>query len=67
MVVKFGDHLIFAGSGSLSPSTTEFEGNLVLSDTDEAGTYAVKNIVVLTQASYDNLDPPNSETLYFII
>ena len=46
-------------------STDSFTGNVVLSDTDETGTSAVKNIVVLSQASYDALTP-NSETIYFI-
>lgn len=46
-------------------STDSFDGNIVLSDTDETGTSAVKNIVVLSQASYDALTP-DSETLYFI-
>lgn len=45
--------------------TDSFQGNVVLSDTDESGTSAVKNIVVLSQASYNALTP-NSETLYFI-
>ena len=48
-------------------STDNFDGNLVLSDTDESGTSAVKNIVVLSQASYDALTPnQDGETLYFI-
>ena len=48
-------------------STDNFDGNLVLSDTDESGTSAVKNIVVLNQASYDALTPnQDGETLYFI-
>ena len=46
-------------------STDNFDGNVVLSDTDESGTSAVKNIVVLSQASYDALTP-DSTTLYFI-
>lgn len=42
-----------------------FQGAVVLSDTDESGTNKVNNIVVLSQASYDALTP-NSTTLYFI-
>ena len=45
--------------------TDSFQGNVILSDTDESGTSAVKNIVVLSQASYDALTP-DSTTLYFI-
>lgn len=45
--------------------TDNFDGNIVLSDTDESGTSAVKNIVVLSEASYSGITP-NSETLYFI-
>lgn len=47
--------------------TDEHQGNIILSDITESGTYAVKNIVVLTQTSYDNLTTPDPETLYFII
>jgi hypothetical protein len=36
-----------------------------VSDTDETGTSAVKNVVTLSQASYDALTP-NADTLYFI-
>lgn len=43
-----------------------FQGSVVLSDTDETGTSAVKNIVVLSQASYNALGSKNSDTLYFI-
>lgn len=47
--------------------TDEHQGNIILSDTDETGTSAVKNIVVLNQASYDALTPnQDGETLYFI-
>ena len=42
-----------------------FTGEPVISDIDETGTSAVKNIVVLTEASYDALTP-NVDTLYFI-
>ena len=45
--------------------TDFFQGNVILSDTDETGTSAVRNIVVLSQASYDALTP-ESTTLYFI-
>lgn len=54
-----------AGGGNAVPAITEFNGNIILSDTDETGTSAVKNIVVLSQASYDALTP-DSTTLYFI-
>ena len=43
----------------------DYLGKVVLSDTDESGTSPVKNIVVLSQASYDALTP-DSETIYFI-
>jgi hypothetical protein len=42
-----------------------FTGEPVISDIDETGTSAVKNIVVLSQASYNALTP-DSATLYFI-
>ena len=45
--------------------TDSFQGNVILSDTDETGASAVRNIVVLSQASYDALTP-ESTTLYFI-
>lgn len=51
--------------GDASALITEFQGNVVLSDIDESGTSKVRNIVVLSQASYNALTP-NSETLYFI-
>ena len=57
MVININSHLY---------ETDEHQGNIILSDTDEAGTSAVKNIVVLSQASYDALGTKNSETLYFI-
>lgn len=61
MVINFNEH-----DARTQPSIgTAFEGNVVVSDTDESGTNAVKNIVVLSQASYNALTP-NSETLYFI-
>lgn len=47
-------------------STDNFDGNVVLSDTDESGTSAVRNIVVLSQASYNALGTKESTTLYFI-
>lgn len=47
-------------------STDNFDGNIVVSDTDESGTSAVKNIVVLSQASYNSLGTKDSSTLYFI-
>lgn len=46
--------------------TDSFQGNIILSDTDESGTSAVKNIVVLSQASYNALGTKDSNTLYFI-
>ena len=51
--------------GNANSFVTEFQGNVVLSDIDESGTNKVRNIVVLSQASYNALTP-NSETLYFI-
>lgn len=61
MTIKINGHDISAQE-SLG---TLFQGNVVLSDTDESGTSAVKNIVVLSQASYNALTP-NGDTLYFI-
>ena len=43
-----------------------FQGNVVLSDTDESGTSAVKNIVLISQANYNSLGTKDSDTLYFI-
>lgn len=43
-----------------------FQGNVVLSDTDESGTSAIKNIVAISQANYDALGTKDSNTLYFI-
>ncbi len=58
MVININSHLY---------ETDEHQGNIILSDTSETGTDAVKNIVVLTQAEYDALSPNyNSTTLYFI-
>jgi hypothetical protein len=57
MVVNINGHNVTNDDGYL--------GKLVLSDTDETGTSPVKNIVVLSQASYDALTP-DSETIYFI-
>lgn len=51
--------------GDSSAFVTEFSGNLIVSDIDESGTSKVRNIVVLSQASYNALTP-DSETLYFI-
>ena len=51
--------------GDSSALVTEFQGNVIVSDIDETGTSKVRNIVILSQASYDALTP-NSETLYFI-
>ena len=56
MDVKIGDTTAFV---------SEFQGNIVLSDINETGTSKVRNIVVLSQASYDALTP-DGETLYFI-
>lgn len=47
-------------------STDSFDGDIVVSDTSEAGTNSVKNIVVLTQAAYNALGTKDSNTLYFI-
>lgn len=47
-------------------STDNFDGNVVLSDTDESGTSAVKNIVVLSVASYNSLGTKDPNTLYFL-
>lgn len=58
MVININSHELTTDDG--------FQGNVVLSDTDESGTNAVKNIVVLSQASYDALATKNSDTLYFI-
>ena len=58
MVININSHLY---------ETDEHQGNIILSDTDETGTSAVKNIVVLSQASYEALNPnQDGETLYFI-
>jgi hypothetical protein len=63
MTIKINGHEISAQESS----GTEFIGNVILSDIDETGTSAVKNIVVLSQASYDALTPnQDGETLYFI-
>jgi len=43
-----------------------FEGTVVLSDVDEAGTSQIRNVVVLSQASYNALGTKDSNTLYFI-
>lgn len=43
MTIKLNGHDISIGGGL---GVTEFIGNAVLSDTDETGTSAVKNIVV---------------------
>jgi hypothetical protein len=58
MVININSHEVTNDDG--------FQGNVVLSDTDESGTSAVKNIVVLSQASYNALGSKNSDTLYFI-
>lgn len=57
MVININDHEVTNDDG--------FQGAVVLSDTDETGTFKVNNVVVLTQASYDALTP-NATTLYFI-
>lgn len=57
MVININGHAL---------ETDNFDGDLVVSDTDETGTSAVKNIVVLSQASYNALGTKNSTTLYFI-
>jgi hypothetical protein len=57
MVININGHNVTNDDGYL--------GKVVLSDTDESGTSPVKNIVVLSQASYDALTP-DSETIYFI-
>lgn len=46
--------------------TDSFQGNIILSDTDETGTNAVKNIVVLTVAAYNSLGTKDPTTLYFL-
>lgn len=46
--------------------TDYFQGNVILSDTDESGTSAVRNIVVLSVASYNSLGTKDSSTLYFL-
>lgn len=51
--------------GNSNAFVDEFQGNVIVSDIDESGTSKVRNIVVLSQASYNALTP-NSETLYFI-
>lgn len=60
MVININSHEI--------TTDDNFQGNVVISDTSETGTDAVKNVVVLTQAEYNALSPNyNSTTLYFII
>jgi len=58
-------NLLYNSGGDLIWGGTGFGGAVVVSDTDETGTSAVKNIVVLSQASYNALTP-DSKTLYFI-
>lgn len=53
-------------NGHKITTSDNFQGNVVLSDIDESGTSAVKNIVVLSQASYDALGTKDASTLYFI-
>jgi hypothetical protein len=43
-----------------------FTGPVITSDTSESGTSDVRNIVVLSQASYDALGTKDNDTLYFI-
>ena len=57
MVININSHELTTDDG--------FQGNVVLSDTDESGTNVVNNVVVLSQASYNALTP-DSTTLYFI-
>jgi len=58
MVININSHELTTDDG--------FQGNVVLSDTDESGTSAVKNIVVISQANYNSLTTKDSDTLYFI-
>ena len=58
-------NLLYNGGGNLNWGGTGFGGAVVVSDTGEAGTSFIKNIVVLSQASYDALTP-NAQTIYFI-
>lgn len=58
MVININSHELTTDDG--------FQGNVVLSDTDESGTNAVKNIVVLTEANYNAIGTKDPNTLYFI-
>lgn len=62
MVINLNAHEVSVSELSFGT----FDGNIVLSDTDESGTSEVRNIVVLSQASYNALGSKNSDTLYFI-
>jgi len=62
MTIRINTHELETGDSF----TTEMQGRAVVSDTDESGTSVVKNIVVLSQASYDALGTKDSGTLYFI-
>ena len=58
-------NLLYNSGGNLIWGGTGFGGAVVVSDTGETGTSSVKNIVALSQASYDALTP-NANTIYFI-
>ena len=58
MVININGHELTTDDG--------FQGNVVLSDTDESGTNAVKNIVVLSEANYNAIGTKDPNTLYFI-
>jgi len=58
MVININSHELTTDDG--------FQGNVVLSDTDESGTSAVKNIVVISETNYNALGTKDSNTLYFI-
>lgn len=59
-------NLLYNSGGNLVWGGTGFGGSVIVSDTGETGTSSVKNIVVLSQASYNALGTKDSNTLYFI-
>jgi hypothetical protein len=65
---------VTSGNGTVEEITCTAAGRAILDDADAAaqrttlqlGSAATANIVVLTQAAYDALDPPVAGTFYFI-
>lgn len=59
-------NLLYNSGGDLIWGGTGFGGSVIVSDTGESGTSAVKNVVVLSVSSYNSLGTKDPNTLYFL-